>query len=121
VADRILFIGWGESVRGREERGLEVFNEAVGMYGRMQQEGRIESFDVVLLEPHGGGLAGYIELHGSAEQLNAIKQDEEFRRNMFDASLIVDELGMVDGYTNEGIAQEMERYQAAISKVPQSA
>ncbi len=49
MADRILFISWGAPVAGREERGLEVFNDAVGLYGRMQQEGRIESFDVVLL------------------------------------------------------------------------
>ncbi len=27
MADRVLFIGWGETVRGREERALEVFNE----------------------------------------------------------------------------------------------
>jgi hypothetical protein len=121
MADRLLFIGWGEGVRGREERGLEVFNEAMGLYGRMQQEGRIESFDVVLLDPHGGGLAGYIEVHGSAEQLAAAREDDEFRSILYDASLVVDELGIVEGFTNEGIAREMERYQAAISKVPQSA
>ena len=68
MADRVLFISWGENVAGREERGLEVFNEAVGFYGRMQQEGRIEGFDVVLLEPN-GDIDGYIELTGSAEQL----------------------------------------------------
>jgi hypothetical protein len=37
MADRVLFISWGEAVRGREARGLEVFNEAMGMLGRMQQ------------------------------------------------------------------------------------
>ena len=65
MADRMLFIGWGTPVRGREERGLEVFNESIGLYGRMQQEGRIEKFDVVLLDPN-ANLAGYIELHGSS-------------------------------------------------------
>jgi hypothetical protein len=46
MADRMLFISWGTPVRGLEERGLDVFNEAIGLLGRMQQEGRIESFDV---------------------------------------------------------------------------
>ena len=46
MADRMLFIGWGTPVRGREERGLEVFNEALGLLGRMEQDGRIEGFDV---------------------------------------------------------------------------
>jgi hypothetical protein len=120
MADRLLFIGWGEPVRGREERGLEVFNEAVGFYGRCQQEGRIEKLDVVLLTPHGGGLNGYIELHGTAEQIAALREDEEFQRIQVDASLIVNELGLVDGYTNEGVARQMAMYQEASSKVPQA-
>ena len=121
MADRVLFIGWGANVHGREERGLEVFNEAMGMYGRMQQEGRIEKFDVCLLDPHGGGLAGYITLQGTAEQLHAVEEDAEFRRNMADASLAVEELGIIRGRVNEGIADEIAMYQEAIAKVPQDA
>ena len=121
MADRALFIGWGETVRGREERGLEVFNEAMGLYGRMQQDGRIEKFDVCLLTPHGGGLGGFIMLHGSEEQLAAVQADADFQRNMVNAGLIVDELGVVSGYVNEGIAPQMAVYQEAVGKVPQSA
>jgi hypothetical protein len=120
MADRILFIGWGAPVHGREERGLEVFDEAVSFYGRCQQEGRIEGFDVSLLEPHGGGLTGYFELQGSAEQLGALRGDDEFRRVMFDASLVVDELGVVDGFTNEGVASQIAIYRDAVGRVPQA-
>jgi len=120
MADRVLFIGWGTSVRGREERGVEVFNEAIGVYGRMQQEGRIERFNVVLLVPT-ADLDGYIELHGSAEQLAALRESEEFRRNLTDASLIVDGLRLIDGFTNEAVAREMALYQESIARVPQTA
>ena len=121
MADRVLFIGWGENVRGREERGLEVFNEAMGMYGRMQQDGRIEKFDVCLLTPHGGGLSGCIMVHGTEEQLAAVRADDEFQRNIVDATLIVDEIGVIDGYVNEGVAGQVAMYQEAIAKVPQRA
>ena len=117
MADRALFIGWGQTVRGREERALEVFNETVGMYGRMQQDGRIEKFDVCLLEPHGGGLGGYIALHGSEQQLADVRTDAEFQRSMIDANMIVEELGLVMGWVNEGVAQQMAMYQEAIAKV----
>ena len=120
MADSVLFIGWGENVAGREERGLEVFNEAVGMYGRMQQDGRIEKFDVCLLSPHGGGLSGCILLHGTAEQLAAVEEDAEYRRNLVDANMIVRELGAVRGWVNEGIADQMALYQEAIGRVPQA-
>lgn len=120
MADRVLFISWGSTVTGREERGLEVFNESIGLYGRMQQEGRIESFDVALLNPN-EGIDGYIQIHGSADQLNAVREDEDFRRTMLDAQLIVSRLSMVTGLTGDGIAEGMALYQEAVAKVPQMA
>jgi hypothetical protein len=120
MADRMLFVGWGAAIAGREERALEVFNDAIGFYGRCQQEGRIESFDVILLEPHGGGLQGYVELHGSADQLSALRESEDFQRLLADASLIVDELGVVAGFANEGVARQMTIFRDAIAQVPQT-
>jgi hypothetical protein len=118
MADRLLLLSWGASVRGREERGLEVFNEALGYYGRLQQEGRIESFDVVLLAPN-GGVDGYMELRGTAAQLAAVREDMVFRRLLVDAGLIVEDLVLADGFCNEGIAEAMGIYQEAVAGVPQ--
>jgi hypothetical protein len=120
MADHMLFIGWGAPVRGREERSLEVFNEAVGLFGRMQQDGRIEKFDVVLLAPS-GDLGGYFELHGTADQIAGVHQDAEFQRNTAAAELIVDGLRHIDGVTNAGVAEQMEIYREAVSRVPQMA
>jgi hypothetical protein len=120
MADRVLVISWGAPVHGREERGLEVFNDALGLAGRMQQDGRIEKFNVVLFEPT-GDIGGYIEMHGSTEQLAAVREDEEFQRNTADALLIVDGLRHSMGYTNEGVARQIQLYQEAVSKVPQNA
>lgn len=118
MADRMLFISWGEAVRGREGRAIEVFNEAIGLLGRMQQDGRIESFDVALLAPN-SDMNGYAAVHGSAAQIDALKQDEEFVRNTADASMIVENLRHIDGYTNEAVAHRMGIFQDAIAKVPQ--
>ena len=119
MADRVLFISWGSPIPGREERGLEVFNDAIGICGRMQQEGRIEKFDVVLFRPN-GELNGYIQLHGSEEQLAAVREDEEFMRNTADASLVVNHLRHLDGATNEEVAGQVARYQEAVTRVPQA-
>jgi hypothetical protein len=96
-----------------------VFNDAIGICGRMQQEGRIEKFDVVLLQPN-GELNGYIEIHGSAEQIAAVHEDDEFQRNTVDASLVVDNLRHIDGATNEEIARQMAMYQEGVARVPQT-
>ena len=93
-----------------------MFNDAIGLYGRLQQDGRIESFDVVLLDPN-GDLGGYIELHGTHEQLSAIQEDEDYRRVLYDAGLVVKRLRGVEGFTNEAISREVAMYQEAVSRV----
>jgi hypothetical protein len=118
MADRMLLIGWGSPVRGLEERALEVFNDAMGLLGRMQQDGRIESFNVVLLEPN-SDLDGYIEIQGTSDQITSLRSDEEFQRNTIDATLSVDRIRHIEGYCNEGVAQQMSMYTEAISKVAQ--
>ena len=120
MADRVLVIAWGAPVRGAEERGLEVFNEALGVLGRRQQEGKIESFDVALFDPN-PNVNGIVLIRGSADQITALRADDEFRRNTIDAALIVDDLRHLTGYTNEGVAEQMALYQEAIAKVPQRA
>jgi hypothetical protein len=120
MADRMMLIGWGTPVRGREERGIEVFNDAIGLYGRMQQESRIEKFDVVLLGPN-SDLGGYIELYGSAAQMAAVRESEDFRRTLTEAGLVVDGLRVIDGFANEAVAQQMAIYQESVARVPQIA
>ena len=117
MADRMLFMTWGAAVRGREERAIEVFNEAIGLFGRMQQDGRIESLDVGILQP--GALGGYITLRGSAAQITALHDDAEFLANTADAQMIVESLTHVEGYCGEGIAKIMEVFAGAAAKVPQ--
>ena len=116
MADAGLFIGWGQVVRGREDRALDVFNETIEYYGQMQSDGRIESWDVALLQPHGGELAGYVMLRGSQEQIDAIN-DENFERLMQRADLIVDGLGVVHALVGDGLARGMAIYQEEIAVV----
>jgi hypothetical protein len=120
MADRVLMIGWGNPVRGAEEAALEAFNEAMGMLGRMQHEGRIEGFDVALMTPN-SELNGFVRILGSAEQIAAVRDDEEFLRNTINAQLSVEGIRHIEGYTNEGVARMIGMYQESIAKVPQRA
>ena len=108
--------GWGAPIAGREERSVEVFNDALGYYGRLQQEGRIERFDVALFGAH-AGINGYMVLHGSHAQLDAVEEDDEFRDILVAAALVVSDLDVVEGVTAGGVAAWMERYQAQSARV----
>jgi hypothetical protein len=117
VADAGLFIGWGQVVRGREDRALDVFNETIELYGQMESDGRIESFEVCLLQPHGGELGGFELIRGSEEQIDALRRSEDFERINTKASLIVDDLGIVDMLIGEGLGRAMAIYQEEIAVV----
>jgi hypothetical protein len=117
MADSGLFIGWGEVVRGREEKAIQVFNESVQYYGGLQQEGRIESFEVCLLEPHGGDLQGFVLLRGSQEQMDAVHNDEGFQRQLTRASLIVEGLGIVPAALGEELGRQMSVYQNEVAEL----
>ena len=118
MADRVLYIGWGNPVRGAEEQAIEVFNEALGLFGRKQQDGRIESFDVALMMPN-ADLGGYITIRGTAEQIAALRVDDEFQRKTVRAQLSVEGIRHIEGYTNEGVATQMALYKQALADVPQ--
>jgi hypothetical protein len=117
MADAGLFIGWGQVVRGREARALEVFNETIEAYGQMQSDGRIEDFEIALLQPHGGELAGYAMLRGSEAQIDALGRDEDFERLMQRADLIVDGLGIVPALIGESLGRAIAMYQEEIAVV----
>ena len=115
MAEAVLFTGWGPPVRGREAKGLEVFGEAIGWWSQRVEAGEVESFDVVLLAPHGGDLAGFILAKGSEEQIAALGNNEELGTLTTRAAMIVDNVGVIGGVTGDGIQKSIETYQAAIA------
>jgi hypothetical protein len=117
MAEMGLFIGWGAPVRGREAKSLEVFNEAVAYAGRLQEEGRIESSEIVLLGPHGGDLYGFQLLRGSRENLDAIRAEDEFQRLTFRADLIVERFGVVPAFLGEGLGPAIQLYQEQVGEL----
>jgi hypothetical protein len=117
MADAGLFVGWGAPVTGREAKGLEVFGEAVAFYGRSQEAGELESFETVFLSAHGGGLAGFFLLRGTAEQCSTLREHDEFQRILARAGLVVRDLGVVDALTDEAVGEQLTIYQQAIADI----
>ncbi len=107
MADSALFIGFGYPVRGRERQALSVFTETVEYYSRLQQQGDIESFEPVLLEPHGGELGGFFLLRGDRDKLAHLRTSEEFERRTLRGQLIADHLGVVGGLLGERLMSQM--------------
>jgi hypothetical protein len=117
MADEALFIGWGEVVRGRETKALEVFNESLQYYGRLQQEGMVESVDAWFLAPHGGDLAGFILLRGERERLDEVQRSADFELLTTRAGMIVDRVGVVNAFTGEALGRLVGQFQQAAAEL----
>jgi len=53
MSTEVIFYGWNRSVPGREQVSAAHFQEYLGYLAELQQNGDIDSFEVVLLRPHG--------------------------------------------------------------------
>jgi hypothetical protein len=110
MADSVIFIGWSNSVRGREVASQKVFQEALEHWGGLQATGEIEGFDVVLLDAHGGDLGGFFLLRGEREKLGRVRASEKMEQLMVRADVIVEGLGAVGGVTGEAVRRRMAAF-----------
>jgi hypothetical protein len=120
VAGEALFLGWGEVVRGREQLALQVFQESIAYYTKLQEDGKIDSFEPVLLEPHGGDLAGFIIMHGDQSSLDSIRSSPEFQKLTYRASAVVDGIGVVGAYTGDALGAVMGIFGEVSQGLPQA-
>ena len=115
MADFGLFVGFGYPVRGRERQAMKVFNEAMEYYARLQQQGEIESFESVFLEPHGGDLNGFTLIRGDRDKLASIRTSDEFARLSIRADLIVEGFGVIGAQLGEQIETLMGVYNEQVA------
>lgn len=117
MADSGLFIGFGAPVRGRERQAITVFNEAFEYYSRLQQDGEIESFEPVLLEPHGGELSGFFLLRGDQDKLARLHGSEEFERLTVRAEILVEHIGIVSAALGARLMSQMALFAGQVDEL----
>ena len=111
MAEAALCIIWGTPVHGRENDALKVYSEALQYWGRLQQEGKIESFEVVVLGPTGGDVTGFVLVRGTPQQIDSVRRTKEYARLIDRVQLIADHVRVADAFVDEGLAKIMSQYQ----------
>ena len=117
MSEAALYIGWGAPSRGREKKALAVFNESVQYYGRLQQEGKVENFEVAILNPTGGDVGGFFLVRGTAQQVDTLRRDDEFQELLNRVQLIADGLRVTDAIVDEAIAEQITRYDKVVGQL----
>jgi len=116
MSDTAILVRWNRSLPGREQQGLSLFGNVLEYYGTLQSEGRIDSFEPVLLNPVGTDLGGFILLRGSAEKLDALKRDDRFVELIIQAEHLIDGFGVIDAYLEGNLQTRMAKYAQIVAQ-----
>lgn len=106
-----FIIGWKDVKPGREHHAAELYASTVAFYERKVREKIVESFEPVLLARHGGDLNGFFLVRGELDQLNRLRQSEEYLDFTARAVHCLESFGVVECYLGHGIQDLMTRWQ----------
>ena len=87
-----------------------------GYLERLAQEGRIERFDVAILQPQSTELGGFVLIQGTRDQIDSLRRDADFQAWVNQVQLVADRVGIVDAWVNDGLAEAIGLYEVALRK-----
>ncbi|MGB0436505.1 MAG: hypothetical protein ACPGVY_04630 [Mycobacterium sp.] len=117
MAEAGLWVAWGVPARGRERKALALLIETRDYLSGLQSQGKIERFDRVVLKPQNIELGGFVLIQGSKSQIDGLRRDPDFELWLNRAQLVADEVGIVDAWLGDGIADAVELYEKALESL----
>ena len=110
MVDAGVVVGWDRPVPGKERAAVELFGTFTGYLNKLQKDGSIESWEPVLLNPHGGELNGFILIRGQRERLNEVVGTDDFRTYVVRGELALERFGVVNADIGPGVPRQMTVY-----------
>jgi hypothetical protein len=114
VSSNLIFFGWDRPVPGREQMSVEHFGEFLEYLTGLQRQGAIDSFEPVLLNPHGGDLNGFLLIRGNNDALDALVASDEWMNHVSRGGLHLEGMGLIRGASGDLVMEWMERYSRII-------
>lgn len=117
MAEAGLWVAWGVPTRGRERAALALLSETQDYLAGLQRQGRIERFERVVLKPQNIELGGFVLIEGSKDQIDGLRRDADFELWLNRAQLVADQVGIVDAWLGDGIAEAVALYEKALESL----
>lgn len=108
MSSNVVFFGWNRPIPGRERVSAGHFQEFVQYLGGLREKGAIQSFDVVLLDAHGGDMNGFFLIRGESGKLGELVATADWVTHMTRAGLHLEGSGAVLGVTGEAVTERMK-------------
>ena len=117
MSDYGVSVTWGDPKTGREKKALECLAEATTNKDKAVANGKIASWDLVVLENSGTPPAGVIRIYGTEEQVEAYIRSDEFLDPFMKATLTVNNVGLRRFTTGAALAEQIGTYASLIDSL----
>lgn len=107
MRSNLVLVGWNNAVAGREHDSAQHFDDFTAYLGGLQRRGTIQSFEIVLLDAHGGDLNGFILVKGQPARLDALLSTHDWIVHTTRASLHLSGFGVVRGVAGDGVPERI--------------
>jgi len=114
MSSNVMLFGWNRPIPGREKISAQHFAEFVQYLGGLQQNGAIQSFEIVFLDTHGGDLNGFFLIKGESAKLDTLVATTEWITHITRAALHLDGSGVVRGVTGDAVMERMQLWTSVI-------
>ncbi len=108
MSPNVLFFGWNRPIPGRERISAQHYPEFVQYLEGLRQKGAIQSFEPVLLNPHGGDMNGFFLIRAESGKLAELVLSADWTAHMTRAVLHLEGSGAVLGVTGDALAERMK-------------
>ena len=117
MADYGVVVTWGDAKPGREKKALEVFADATANNDKAVANGKIASWDVIVLEQSATPPAGVIRIQGTQEQIDEFIRSDDFLDPFQRAALLVNNVDIRRFVTGAALMEGLGRYSQLIDSL----
>jgi hypothetical protein len=110
-----LLVGWTRAYTGKEQVALNKFGEYLGYLTKLVTEKHIDSFEPVIVRPHGGDLNGFILVRADAAKLATLRQSDQWKDWEALGSVLLQGFGVIECGLGNGVADFMGRFQKQLN------
>lgn len=106
-----VVLGWNRVVTGREGHAAELFTTTTAWLDKQRATSRIESWEPVFLDRHGGDLNGFFLIKGTHAQIDAMLGSDDWQDLVMRGDHCLLGLGVITGHTGmPAITDLMQRW-----------
>jgi hypothetical protein len=114
MKNNAALFAWRRSLPGREQMSATHFEDFVSYLMGLQNDGKIDSFEPVLLEPNSSGIIGFVLIRADNGRLNELLNSDAWDAHLVRAMFHLDQPALLRGVTGAAAQELMGQWRAGI-------